>query len=56
LALLQEARDTYDRKAGENREGDREADRQPVGQRWAEAKAASGICLRGYGRRGYRDC
>ena len=51
LALLEEAGDADHRQPGEHGEGDREADRQPVRQRRAQAPAASScICLRGYGR------
>jgi hypothetical protein len=41
LALLEEAGDADHRQAGEDREGDREADRQPVRERGAHPKASA---------------
>jgi hypothetical protein len=49
--LLEEAGDPHHGQPGEHREGDREADRQPVCEGGTEAPPASScICLLGYER------
>ena len=54
LALGDEAADADHGHRREHGEGDREADPEAVGKRRTQAAAPAGICLRGYGGRGYR--